>query len=232
MRQHLAAQVANLLPLKAQVDDAEGAVREVDYCAAERFVERCVGTAETREAGCGVECGLEGLKLLVLRTPRRQLTDTYLSKSDTGVLGSVVVVNVQVAFGPDPQTPAGVFGEGVQHVVEKANASVDVYCLRLRGLSGVRLCFRGAIGCYRVQGAAVEVYRELDLGLICVAVDCRGAYSLFGHCWVSSVVPGLGWYVCCIVSKCVIERRSPVRCFNERSKMNEELQNCVQRFEE
>ena len=61
MRQHLAAQITNLLPLETQVDDAEGSVREVDHGATERFVERRVGAAEARKAGCGVESGFKSL---------------------------------------------------------------------------------------------------------------------------------------------------------------------------
>jgi len=60
-----------------------------------------------------------------------------LSERDACVFGGVVVVDVEVAFGADPQTPAGVLCKGVQHVVEEANAGVDVYRLRLGCLSGV-----------------------------------------------------------------------------------------------
>ena len=56
----------------------------------------------------------------------RYWTGTYLAQGDERVLGSVMVVNVQVAFGAHPQTPARVFGHCVDHVVEEADASVDV----------------------------------------------------------------------------------------------------------
>lgn len=61
VRDHLAAEVADLLAAQAQLGDAEGAVREVDDGAREGFVERAVGGSEAREAGCGVEGGFEGL---------------------------------------------------------------------------------------------------------------------------------------------------------------------------
>ena len=61
MRQHLTAQVPNLLALRAQVDDRKRPIREVDDRARERFVERAVGGAEAREARGGVQGGFEGL---------------------------------------------------------------------------------------------------------------------------------------------------------------------------
>jgi hypothetical protein len=66
VRDHLAAEVADLLAAQAQLGDAEGAVREVDDGAREGFVERAVGGSEAREAGCGVEGGFEGLGVDVL----------------------------------------------------------------------------------------------------------------------------------------------------------------------
>lgn len=64
MRQHLAAQVADLFSLRAQVDDGEGSVREVDDGAGEGFVEWAVSVAETSKAGRGLESGFEGLAML------------------------------------------------------------------------------------------------------------------------------------------------------------------------
>ena len=61
VRDHLAAQVADLLAAQAQVADAVGAVGEVDDGAREGFVEGAVGGAEAGEAGGGVEGGFEGL---------------------------------------------------------------------------------------------------------------------------------------------------------------------------
>lgn len=64
VRDHLAAQVADLLAAQAEVANAVGAVGEVDDGARERFVERAVGGAEAREAGGGVQGGFEGLFLV------------------------------------------------------------------------------------------------------------------------------------------------------------------------
>jgi hypothetical protein len=50
---------------------------------------------------------------------------SYLAERNEGVLGSVVVVNVQVAAGAQAHAPAAVLGQGVQHVVEEADAGVD-----------------------------------------------------------------------------------------------------------
>lgn len=61
VRDHLAAQVADLLAAQVQLADAVGAVREVDDGAREGFVERAVGGAEAGEAGGGVQGGFEGL---------------------------------------------------------------------------------------------------------------------------------------------------------------------------
>lgn len=85
-----------------------------------------------------------------------------------------MVVDVQVAAGAQAHAPAAVLGQGVQHVVEEANAGVDADGLRLGLLRGV--LEGGAIGAVELgQGAAVEVERELDLGLVGVAVDDGGA---------------------------------------------------------
>ena len=61
MRQHLAAQVADLLAPRAELDDGVGSVGEVDDGAGEGFVERAIGVAEAGEAGGRLEGGFEGL---------------------------------------------------------------------------------------------------------------------------------------------------------------------------
>lgn len=73
---HLAAKVANLLAFEAEVDDAVGAVGEVDDGAGEGLVERGVGIAEARQTGHAVE----GLGKSV-------------TEGDTNVFRGVVVVN-------------------------------------------------------------------------------------------------------------------------------------------
>jgi len=58
---HLTAEVANLLATEAQLADAVRTVGEVDDGARKGFVQWAVGGPEAREAGGGVEGGLEGL---------------------------------------------------------------------------------------------------------------------------------------------------------------------------
>lgn len=64
MRDHLRAQVPDLLSLEAQVDDRPRPAGEVDYGPGKRFVEGCVAASEAgerlaRAEGAG-ECCAEG----------------------------------------------------------------------------------------------------------------------------------------------------------------------------
>ena len=81
---------------------------------------------------------------------------------------------MQVALARQRQTPAGMLGQRMQHVVEEANPRVDANVLRLarlRRVPGAAL-EQPLVGVGR-EGAAVEVERQLDLGLVCVAGDGR-----------------------------------------------------------
>jgi hypothetical protein len=64
-----------------------------------------------------------------------------------------------------------VLGQGVQHVVEEANARVDADCLRLARLGGMAVGAAYLQALIRVwrECAAVEVEGDLDLGLVGVA---------------------------------------------------------------
>lgn len=73
---HLAAEVADLLTLKAELDDTEGAVGQIDDGAGECLVERGVGVAETGEASHGAESFGKGV-----------------SEGDADVFGGVVIVD-------------------------------------------------------------------------------------------------------------------------------------------
>jgi len=73
---HLAAEVANLLALETEVDDAVGTVREVDDGPAERLVQGSVCVAEPGQANRGAEGLGEGV-----------------AERDADVLGGVVVVD-------------------------------------------------------------------------------------------------------------------------------------------
>jgi hypothetical protein len=175
---HLAAQVAQLLPLQPQVGDTVGAVAEVDDGARQSLVEGRVGVAEACKAGGALQSVLEGG-----------------AEGKEGVLGGVVVVDVQVALDADAQRPAGVLGHGVDHVVEEADARVDGDLLRVGLLCGVVLVDLLALAvqvllvqrCPEVgmgvglQLAAIEVDRDLDLGLIGVAVEGGGAWHCGGE---------------------------------------------------
>lgn len=57
VRDHLAAEIADLLALQAEIYDAVGPVRKVDDSATEGFVKRGIGVAESREPSHGVEGG-------------------------------------------------------------------------------------------------------------------------------------------------------------------------------
>ena len=76
VRQHLAAQVANLLAPQAEVDDAKGAVRQVDHRPGQGLVEGRVGGAEAGQARGDAEGGGEGA-----------------AEGDAAVFGRVVVVD-------------------------------------------------------------------------------------------------------------------------------------------
>lgn len=97
------------------------------------------------------------------------------------------VRTVQIALAVQRKTPAGMLGQGVQHVVEEADARADADDLGLAGLRRMAVCALGdleaSVGLGR-ECAAVEVERELDLGLVCVARKGRPARGSVGggHC--------------------------------------------------
>jgi hypothetical protein len=61
MRQHLGAQIAELLAVELQVGDAEGTVGQVDDSTSEGFVEGGVCVTETGETSGRLDGRLEGL---------------------------------------------------------------------------------------------------------------------------------------------------------------------------
>lgn len=87
---HLAAELAEVLALEAQVDDGVRAVGEIDDGAGEGLVERGVGIAEAGDAGEGTESLGKGG-----------------ADGDAAVLGSVVVVNW---MGREKESAKQVFG--------------------------------------------------------------------------------------------------------------------------
>ena len=76
-----------------------------------------------------------------------------LAERDAGVFGGMVMINVQVAHRLDREVDAGMAGEEIEHMVEKADAG------RNFGHAG-----------------AIEVHGDLDVGLLGLALDRRGAH--------------------------------------------------------
>ena len=73
-----------------------------------------------------------------------------LTDDNAGVFHGVVEVDVQVALGADLQVDAAVACEGVQHMIEEADAGLDIGHAR-----------------------AVQIHADRDLGLFSVAADFR-----------------------------------------------------------
>lgn len=89
------------------------------------------------------------------------LTDG-LSQADTHILHRVVLIDVQVTPGLECEVEETMMGEEYQHMVEKADAGIDIRLSR-----------------------AIEFEREADIGLICGAVDCNAHgihWGLGGGC--------------------------------------------------
>lgn len=79
MRDHLTAQIADLLTLETEFDDCVGTVGEVDDGAGEGFVQRGICGSEACEAGWGAEGVFE-----------------CAAKGETDVFCGVVVVDLKV----------------------------------------------------------------------------------------------------------------------------------------
>jgi hypothetical protein len=186
MRNHLRTQVAQLLPLKPQIRNAVRPIAQIDDRATQRLVERRIRMSEAREACASLQ------RILERRAERQER-----------VLSCVVVVDVQVALDPDSEGPASVLGEGVDHVVEEADAGVDLDLLGGGLLCGmlfvdllafaVQVLFvvrRPEVGVF-VGGelAAVEVDGDLDFGLVGVFVEgCGARHGGGGDCVIVGVM--------------------------------------------
>lgn len=172
MRNHLTAQVTNLLSLQAQLNDAVWSVRKIDDSARQRLVKWRIGVSKARKT----------------RRPLQSVLKCGTQRKE-GIFTCVVVVNVQVALAAYPQTPASVFCECVDHVVEEADAGVDGDFLAVGFLR--RMVFVNLLAftvevflvesvpevglLVGVESAAVEVYGDLDFGLVGVAVEAGSA---------------------------------------------------------
>lgn len=176
MRDHLRRQIADLLAREAQINYRVGSVAEIDDGPGQSLVERGVATAEADQAGAGAEGFVEGG-----------------SQGEKDVFGGVVVVDEEIAGGADGERPAGVLGEGVEHVIEEADACGDGDLLGGGYLSGM---VRGGEGNEHVrvllllgggdvggevfgvleglESAAIQREGDLDLGFVGDAVDRGG----------------------------------------------------------
>lgn len=65
----------------------------------------------------------------------------------------MVIINVQIADRLDREVDAGMAGEEIEHMVEKADAGRDIS-----------------------RAGAIEVHGDLDLGFLGLALDLRGAH--------------------------------------------------------
>jgi hypothetical protein len=75
-----------------------------------------------------------------------------LAQYDADILDRMVKINMQIALGLDAQVKAAVPGKGIEHMVEKPDPGRDL------GLA-----------------SAIQINRDLDLGLLGFAKDLRGS---------------------------------------------------------
>lgn len=132
----LGIELADLVAGEIDLEHQDRPARDVDHDARQRLVHGQVDVGIAGDAGHAAERLLDGL-------PQR----------NTGVLGGMMMINVQVAHRLDREVDAGMTGEEIEHMVEKADAGRDV------GRAG-----------------AIEVHSHLDVGLFGLALDRRGAH--------------------------------------------------------
>lgn len=160
MLHHLRIQTAHHGPLEAKLPDKEGPRTDIHHCATQRFVEGRVGVSVAGDARAWAESGLEAAP-----------------EGDEGVFCGVVVVDRQITVAADEEGPPGVFGPGVQHVVEEADAGPDpdvlgagelgcVVGLVLQGYGVGVLLEDGGLGREGGEGPAVEGEGDLDVGFV------------------------------------------------------------------
>ena len=85
-----------------------------------------------------------------------------LTKRDTHILDSVVIINMQIAFCPDGHVNQGMTRLLIQHVIKKANAGLVV-----------------------INPGAIKVYCDCDIGFSRLACDRCCAH----HCVPSVLWP-------------------------------------------
>ena len=98
-----------LLALQAEIDHGRRAARKVDDHPRQGLVQGGVGVGEAGDAAAIAEGLIEGL-----------------AQRDRTIFGGVVIVDLEIALAAEVKIEAGVLGEADQHVIEKADAGLDV----------------------------------------------------------------------------------------------------------
>ena len=88
---------------------ADGPAGQIDDHTRQGFVERSIGVGEARDTGTITECLMK-----------------CLPKGECTIFGGVVVVDLQIALTAQVQIEPGMPGQADQHVIEKADAGLDI----------------------------------------------------------------------------------------------------------
>ena len=108
VRDHLTAEIADLLTFESKLSDAVRPRADVDDCSAEGLVERCMPGTVSLDALDGSQGLLESS-----------------AESKRTILGGVVVVNPKVTFTGEGQRHATVLGERVKHLLSNKSRMSD-----------------------------------------------------------------------------------------------------------
>ena len=130
--EQLRVHAADLVAGEGHLPGQEGAAGEVDGGFGQRLVHRHEGVAEPPDAALVAERAVQGL-----------------AEHDADILGGMVAVDMQIAFRPHGQVEQPVPRQCGQHVVEEADAGVDVAASR-----SIEVEVEGDIGFRRGAGEA------------------------------------------------------------------------------
>jgi hypothetical protein len=109
VRDHLAAQAADVLAPERQIDAGVGTATQVDRDLGQCFVQRHGGITEPANASAFGKGFVEGL-----------------AERDADILGGVVLVDMQVTIGFDRQVETRVARKAIEHVVQETDTSGDI----------------------------------------------------------------------------------------------------------
>lgn len=179
MMNHLGIQPTHHRPPKPKFPHKKRPAADIHHGATERLVEGRIAVPEPGETGARAEGGFE-----------------TGAESEEGVFGGMVIVDGEIAVAADEEGPAGVFGPGVEHMVQKADARPDpdvlaalelagVVGVALRGDSGLAGFEDGGLGREMRERSTVEGERDLDVCLVGFTLLCgnpRGWRRSHG-CW-------------------------------------------------